>query len=494
MAEYYTTYLLKGKYTEKEVLSGSILSYISFSQHGFQLADFLCFTNYIIKKKKFKLVLIIVDASFSPVNFAGLEEISHQIEKLQHYGISVYLYAPSYNMSTLYLAAMVDKAFIHPVGNICFGGFYKNRISAAPLLEKMGIKFRTIKTGELKDTFAAFGDNVAESDFPKWLLQDYEQAFIQQIEKNQYGKVLYKRLSEEKVLSAGEVKELGFLDEIATLTEVFHQITGKGYYPKKTKISLKNKKGYKKKKIAIVFANGEIVDGMGTSLFNGTKKTMSSSRIIGIINYLKQKRSIKAVLIRIDSTGGSSSAGYDLYQAVKKLSERKLTVVSIGNYATSAAYWMALGGNIVFANSTSVIGAVGAVTTKPYILEAMEKAGIQVTTEKLRDADVINFFEEYSETTKAGMQKWLGGILTLFLDAIKAHCNIDEETLNIVSSGCSISGNYAWKHGLVDQLGGIDQALEYIYDQLGGTSVEYWYYPENKIPVLYKKLFHINVK
>lgn len=494
MAEYYTTYLLKGKYTEKEVLSGHIFSYMTVSQHGFQLADFLCFTNFVIKKKKVKLVLIIIDSSFNPVSFAGLEEVSYQMEKLQHHGIAVYLYAPSYNMSTLYLAARADKAFIHPVGNVCFGGFYKNHISVAPLLEKIGIKLRTIKTGELKDTFASFGDDVAESDFPKWLLQNYEQAFIQQIEKNQCGKELYKRLSEEKILSASEVKEIGFLDEEATLTEVFQRITEKGFYPKKVKVSLKNKKGYWKKKIAIVFANGEIMDGMGTTLFNGTKKTMSSGRIIGIINYLKRKQSIKAVLFRIDSTGGSSSAGYDLYQAVKKLSKQKLTVISIGNHATSAAYWMALGGNIVFANSTSVIGAVGAVTAKPYILEAMEKAGIQVTTEKLGNTDVINFFEEYSETTKAGMERWLDGVLLHFLDAIKEHCKADEETLNIVSSGCSFSGNYAWKHGLIDQLGGIEQALEYIHNQLGEKTVKYWYYPENKISLLYKKLLRINVK
>lgn len=494
MAEYYTTYLLKGKYTEKEVLSGHMLSYMATTQHGFQLADFLCFTDSLIKMKKVNLVLLIVDSSFSPVNFAGLEEISHQMEKLQHHGIAVYLYAPSYNISTLYLSASADKVFIHPIGNICFGGFYKNHISAAPLLEKLGIKFRTIKTGKLKDTFASLGDDVEESVFPKQLLQDYEQAFIQQIEKKQCGKALYKRLSEEKVLSASEAEEFGFLDETATLTGLFQGIMEKGFCPKKIKVSLKNRKIFWKNKIAIVFANGEIVDGTGMSLLNSTKKTMSSGRIIGIINYLKRKKSVKAVLFRIDSTGGSSSAGYDLYQAIKKLSEEKLTVVSIGNYATSAAYWAALGGNIVFANTTSVIGAAGAVTTRPYILEAMEKAGIQIATEKLDNTDVINFFEEYSETTKAGMERWLDEILSYFLDAIKTHCKPDEETLNIVSSGCSFSGDYAWKHGLIDQIGGIEKALEYIHAQLGETSVKYWYYPENKVSFFYKKFLHIDAK
>lgn len=494
MAKYYTTYLLKGKYIEKEVLSENMLSYVEASKYGFQLANLLWFTNSLIKKKKVKLVLVIIDTSFSTVNFAGLEEVSYQMEKLRQHGIAVYLYAPSYNMSSLYLSASADRAFIHPLGNICFGGFYKNHISVAPLLERLGIKFTTIKTGVLKDTYASFGDNVVESEFPKRLLQDYEQAFIQQIEKKQYGKELYKKLSEEKVLSANEVKELGFLDETEALTDVLRKIMEKGLRPQKVKVSLKNKKDFWKKKVAIVFANGEIIDGMGTPCLNGGKKTMNSGKIISVINYLKRKKSIKAVLLRIDSTGGSSSAGYDLYQAVRKLSEQKLTVVSIGNYATSAAYWMTLGSNTIFANTTSVIGAVGAVTTKPCILEAMEKAGIQVTTEKLGENDVINFFEEYNETTKEGMEKWLNGILSHFMDAIKAHCKADEGTLKTVSSGCSFSGNYAWKHGLVDQIGGIDQALEHIQIQLGEESVKYWYYPENRVPLLYKKLFHIKTK
>ena len=494
MAEYYTTYLLKGKYIEKEVLSGHILSYMNAAQNGFQFADFLCFTSSVIKKNKVKLVLIIVDTSFSPVNFAGLEEIVQQMEKMQHYGITVYLYAPSYNMSTLYLAASADKTFIHPIGNICFGGFYKNHFSAAPLLKKLGIKFETIKTGALKDTFASLGDDVEESDFPKRLLQDYEQLFVQQIEKKSCGKELYKKLLKEKVFSAKETIDIGFLDEAVTLTELFHKIMEEGFALKKVKASLKNRKGFWKKKVAIVFINGEIIDGMGVSFLNGTKKTVSSGRIIGIINCLERKKSVEAVLFRIDSTGGSSSAGYDLYKAIKKLSEKKLTVVSIGNYVTSAAYWMALGGDTIFSNASSVIGAVGAVTTRPYFLDAMEKVGISVMTEKLENTETINFFEEYSESTKVRMEKWLDEILLHFVDAVKTHCKLDEETLNIISSGCSFSGKYAWKQGLVDQLGGIDQALNYIQTKLGDIAVEYWYYPENKVPMLYKKLFGLNAK
>lgn len=494
MAEYYTTYLLKGKYTEKETVSENIFSCVATAQYGVQLVELFNFTEALIKKKNVKLVLMIVDSSFSPVNFAGLEEIALQMEKLRHHDIHVYLYAPSYNMSTLYLAASAEKVFIHPIGNICFGGFYKNHISTAPLLEKLGIKFNTIKTGKYKDTFASLGDSIAESDFPKQLLRDYEDTFIQQIKKKWIKKGLYRKLSEEKIFSASEAKELGFLDEMAALPDVFNKIIEEGIYPKKVKVLLKNKKTVWKKKVAIVFANGEIVDGAGASLFHVTKKTMSSSKIIGIINRLKRKKSIKAVLFRIDSTGGSSSAGYDLYQAVKKLSEQKLTVISIGNYATSSAYWMALGGNIIFADSTSVIGAVGAVTARPYILEALEKVGIQVTTEKLEDTDVINFFEEYGEEAQIGTERWLSEILSFFLEAIREHCKVDEKTLEIISSGCSFSGIYAWKHGLIDQVGGIEQALEYIRTQLGEIPVKYEYYPENKVPLFYKKLLHICAK
>ena len=494
MAKYYTTYFLKGKYTEIGSGSEKILSCVGANQYGVQLASLFNFTEYLIKKQNVQLVLIIVDSSFSPVNFAGLEEISGQMEKLRNHNIHVYLYAPSYNMSTLYLAASAEKVFIHPIGNICFGGFYKNRISAAPLLEKLGIKFQTIKTGKFKDTFSSLGDFVEESNFPNQLLQDYEYTFVQQVQKKWKEKDLYRKLSEENIFSAGEAKKIGFLDEIATLPEVLQEITENGIYPKKIKISLKNSKNIWKKKIAIVFANGEIIDGTGAALFHVTKKNMSSSKIIGIINRLKRKKSIKAVLFRIDSTGGSSSAGYDLYQAVKRLSEQKLTVISIGNYATSSAYWMALGGSTIFADSTSVIGAVGAAMTRPYILEALEKIGLQVTTEKLENTEVINFFEEYSEEAKRGTEKWISEIMNHFLEAIREHCDLDKKTLEIISDGCSFSGSYAWKHGLIDQIGGIEQALEYIRTQLGEVPVKYEYYPENKIPLLYKKLFHIASK
>lgn len=494
MAKYYTTYFLKGKYTEIGSGSENIFSCVGADQYGVQLVSLFNFTEYLIKKQNVQLVLIIVDSSFSPVNFAGLEEISGQMEKLRNHNIHVYLYAPSYNMSTLYLAASAEKTFIHPIGNICFGGFYKNRISAAPLLEKLGIKFQTIKTGKFKDTFSTLGDFVEESSFPNQLLQDYEYTFVQQIQKKWNEEILYRKLLEENIFSAGEAKKIGFIDKIATLPEVLQEIMESGNYSKKIKKSLKSTKCFWRKKIAIVFANGEIVDGTGTALFHVTKKNMSSSKIIGIINKLKRKKNIKAVLFRIDSTGGSSSAGYDLYQAVKRLSIQKLTVISIGNYATSSAYWMALGGNTIFADSTSVIGAVGAAMTRPYILEALEKIGIQVTTEKLENTEVISFFEEYGEAANKGSKKWISEIMSYFLEAITEHCEIDKETLELISDGCSFSGNYAWKHGLIDQIGGIEQALEFIRTQLGEASIEYEYYPENKIPLLYKKIFRIGSK
>ena len=466
-----------------------MLSCISVAQYGTQLVDFFRFTEKVVKNKKIELVLLIVEPSFSPVSFAGLEELSLQMEKLRHHGVLIYLYAPSFNMSTLYLAASAEKVFIHPIGNICFGGFYKNFFSVRPLLEKTGIKFNILKTGKLKDTFAALGDSVPKNDFTKQLLQDYEDAFIRQVEKKWADKELYSKLLEGKIFSASEAKEKGFIEEIANLTEVFHKIIEKGLYLRKVKTSSKNKRVRIGKTIAVVFVNGEITDGVGSSLFDFTKKTIRSDKIMGIIKKLKNKKAIEAVLFRIDSVGGSSSAGYDMYQAIKNLSEKKLTVISIGNYATSAAYWMALGGNVIYADATSVIGAVGAITTRPYIFEALEKVGIQVTAEKLEETGVISFFEEYGEAATAGTEKWLSEIMSLFLSAVKEHRKIDDKTLEIISSGCSFSGSYAWTHGLIDQIGGIDQAMEYIRFKLGKSSLKFEYYPENKNSLLLRKLF-----
>ena len=83
---------------------------------------------------------------------------------------------------------------------------------------------------------------------------------------------------------------------------------------------------------------------------------------------------------------------------------------------------------------------------------------------------------------------------SLFSDIDEKHQKIFKETLELISDGCSFSGNYAWKHGLIDQIGGIEQALEFIRTQLGEASIEYEYYPENKIPLLYKKIFRIGSK
>lgn len=490
MAEYYATYIIKGKYIDKQSISNNLISYTTIGRTGFKLIDFLAFADRVIKNKKIKLVFIIIDATFSPVSFAGLEEIRYQIEKIQKNGIDVYMYAPSYNLSTLYLSAGVEKVFIHPIGNVCFSGFYKRNFSAAPLLKNIGIQFTTIKTGIYKDTFLPFGDTVAENNFSKLLLEDFRNEFIQQMKKKKSSQSIYEILSGKAFLSANIAKKLEIVDEIASLSEIFSQIAEKGHKLKKIKYSLKNRKYFLKKRVAIVYINGEIVAG-NSSLENISKKTINSNKIIHIISYLQRKKSIDAVLFRINSTGGSSSAAYDIYRAIKEISKYKLTVVSIGNYATSAAYWIALGAKIIFANSTSVLGAIGVVTARPNFSELFSNIGVEVTTDKLENTAVANYFEECSEETNEEMKTYLDEVLIYYKDAINEHCGIDNDWLDNISQGQTFSGKYAINNGLIDKIGGIEQALEYIKSQFSGSEVTYLHYPENKIPFFIKKIYNI---
>lgn len=138
------------------------------------------------------------------------------------------------------------------------------------------------------------------------------------------------------------------------------------------------------------------------------------------------------------------------------------------------------------------MGAIGVVTAKPNSSGLLSNIGIEVTTNKLEGTSVTNYFEECSKEINEEMKAYLDEVLVYYKDAISEHCGIDSNRLDDVSQGQNFSGSYAIKNGLIDKIGGMEQALEYIKSQIAVSETTYLFYPQNKIPLFIKKIFNIH--
>ncbi|NEP12958.1 MAG: signal peptide peptidase SppA [Symploca sp. SIO2C1] len=418
------------------------------------------------------------DDAGSSTGFATLKEVRKALERFQAAGKQIITYDVDLGEKEYYLSSIADKVFLNPIGTIEIDGFSSQQQFLKGALEKFGIGVQVVRVGKYKSAVEPFlveqlsPESKEQTRALLWALWG---EFLSTVGKSREltPKQLQGIADSQGVLLATEALERGLVDQVAYFDEVvdeLKELTGNSKEDKSfQQIKLTTyadvdspniKKSYSENKIALVYAEGSIVGGQGGSQQIGSESLSKELR------KLRLDKDVKAVVLRINSPGGSATASEIIQREVVLTSEQKPIIISMGDVAASGGYWIATYGDRIFAEPTTITGSIGVFGLLLNIQEIANQNGITwdvVKTSRFADSQTIT--RPKTEQELAIYQKFVDQIYNQFLDKVAESRKIPRQKVEEIAQGRVWSGVDAKKLGLVDEIGGIDQAIEYAAKQ-----------------------------
>ncbi|MEA5418519.1 signal peptide peptidase SppA [Spirulina sp. CCNP1310] len=424
-----------------------------------------------------RIVALLIDGrqGEAGLGFAMLRELRPALEAFQASGKKIVAYGVDWGEGSYYLGSIADPVVINPLGSMEMNGLSAEQSFLTGALDRFGIGVQVLRVGEYKSAVEPFTETEFSPENREQLTallgdlwgdfltvvggdRDKTPQQLQQIAANQ-GILL-----PEAALTAGLVDEIAYFDEIAVqlreLTEeteepkrYFRQISLSNYYQNDVSLASSS---YHSQNVAVLYAEGEIVYG------EGEIEQIGSDRLIRQLRELRDDDSIKAIVLRVNSPGGSATASELILRELQLTREEKPIVISMGNVAASGGYWIAMGGDRIFAETNTITGSIGVFGLLLNLEGITNNNGITwdtVKTAPLADLDTISRPKTDAEIAK--IQQFVDQIYTLFLEKVAKGRDLPPAQVAALAQGRVWSGADALSNGLVDEIGGLERAIAY---------------------------------
>ncbi|MDB9308235.1 signal peptide peptidase SppA [Aphanizomenon sp. CS-733/32] len=434
----------------------------------------------------------------SAVGYASLKEIRQALEKFRKTGKKIIAYSPDWREKEYYLSSVANQVIVNPMGAMEMNGLSSQPMFLAGAFEKYGVGVQIVRVGKFKGAVEPLIlDKLSPENREQTqkLLDDVWGEWRTSVGASR--KILPQKLqaiaNSQPILEATEAKSNSLVDTIAYEDQVFtdlKKLTGNSEKDQTfTKISLGDyaevpgKSSNSDHKIAIVYAEGEIVNG------SGDEGQIGGDNFAKIFSKIRQNDQIKAVVFRINSPGGSATAAEIMQREIKLTRQIKPVIVSMGDVAASGGYWIASDSNRIFAQANTITGSIGVFGVLFNGQKLGNNNGItwdSVKTAQYADQQTIS--RPKSPQELAVYQRSVDRIYNLFLQKVSQGRKIPTAKVAEIAQGRVWSGTAAKQIGLVDEIGGLNVAIEYAAKQAKlGTDWEIQEYPRGTTFV--EKLF-----
>lgn len=438
-----------------------------------------------------RIVAIYLDGTNanSTVGYASLKEIRQALEKFRKTGKKIIAYSTDWSEREYYLSSVANQIVVNPMGAMEVNGLSSQPMFLSGAFQKYGVGVQIVRVGKFKGAVEPLIlDKLSPENREQTqkLLDDVWGEWRTSVGTSR--KVLPQKLqaiaNSQPILEATAAKSNGLVDTIAYQDQVFtdlKKLTGKNEKDKTfTKISLGDYAEVPGKsldsdhKIAIVYAEGEIVNGSGD---NGQ---VGGDNFAKIFSKIRQNDQIKAVVLRINSPGGSATAAEIMQREIKLTRQVKPVIVSMGDVAASGGYWIASDSNRIFAQPNTITGSIGVFGVLFNGQKLGNNNGITWDTVKTAQyADQQTISRPKSPQELALYQRSVNNIYNLFLQKVSLGRKLPTAKVAEIAQGRVWSGTAAKQIGLVDEIGGLNVAIEYAAKQAKlGTNWELQEYPQ----------------
>jgi protease-4 len=402
-------------------------------------------------------------------SFAHAEEIADAIRVLRAHGKKVLCSWEDAGPKAIYACASADRIVVNPAGGVRYAGLKSEYIYLKGLLDKIGVRADFVRVGPHKSAPEQFTNEhagpVAASDHIDMLRQQ-EAVFVR-------NESLYRRMSEEHVREvtrqgpfvAIEAREAGLVDGFAfddELDRATRELAGHDNLP-----YLENEDETRapsafagRRKIAILYLDGDIVDGRSQHVPILDMRLVGSYSMAEAIKQLREDSSVGAVVLRIESPGGSSLASDVMWRELVLLGKRKPLIVSMGTVAASGGYYVASASKDIFALPLTVTGSIGVFYGKADLSGLLDKIGVTIDTYKTAPrADAESLFRGFTEDEERELAHKVDQFYDTFLDRVSQSRGMTKAEVDAVGRGRVWMGQQAIEKHLIDHLGGLRDAL-----------------------------------
>jgi protease-4 len=405
-------------------------------------------------------------------NMAVLQEMRSEIKRARAGGKKVVAFMDGQaDFSEYYLASAADKIVIPYAGEVGPLGIGLTALLYKNFLAKLGIEFERFpcRDCEYKSAYASY----TEEKFPEGykeqineILDDIYNEWLTDISKDRGIELSkLKDLADGRLMLPTTGKEEGLIDEIGFYDFADSLVTEMAGAPVDERLELRtvSHKRYDwgvPKRVAVVFAMGAILDGKNrTDFMEGN--VMGNETMTKILSKVEKDKSVKAVVWRIDSPGGSGYASDVIWHGLEKLKKKKPLVSSMGMVAGSGGYWIAMNSDKIVADPLSFTGSIGVTGLKPVLAGTYDKLGINRETFKRGEhTDMFSTARHMTEDEMNMILDYVDQFYVYFVEKVAEGRGMTEEEVRKIGGGHVYTGRRALSIGLVDQLGGLEEAIQ----------------------------------
>ncbi|MDR2691231.1 MAG: signal peptide peptidase SppA [Dysgonamonadaceae bacterium] len=459
-------------------------------------------------KENDKIEGIYLKAGMLQTGFASARQIREALLSFKESGKFIVAYGDQYAQNAYYAASVADRIYLNPEGIFTFQGLGMNIQFEKGFYEKLGVEWQVFKVGTFKSAVEPYildkmSDENKEqrtsilNDIWETLLADISESRNIPVEKlKQYADECMTFADPETIAANQFVDGLKYKDEVEA--DLKRQLALAD--DEDLKIARVNNiksvhsgiEKLSKDKIAILFAEGTIIGDEQAQFFNSG--TITAKKYMEEINKLKKDKDVKAVVFRVNSRGGSAFASEQIHHAVKALKEVKPIVVSMGDYAASGGYYISAPASKIVAEPTTITGSIGIFGLIPSGASLAGKIG--TTYDQTGTGKFSNFTREtvsipllgadlvlsrpFDADESAIMQAYIERGYDTFLSRCAEGRGKTKAEIDSIGQGRIWSGNQALANGLVDKLGGIDDAVEIAANLAGIEQYSIGEYPQQK--------------
>lgn len=430
-----------------------------------------------VAKENDKVKGIYLEGGALQSDFASNEELRRALLDFKKSKKWIIAYADSYSQGTYYIASVADRVLLNPSGMLDWHGIAQQTTFYTGLMEKLGIKAQVFKVGTFKSAVEPFtlkqmseANRLQMSELIGGLWKDMctTVGASRQLSPDSLNSYADRYLA---LTDAKDYKQLKLVDDLVYIDQVralLQQRAGgemKLVTPNTLSVLMQQEGD---DQIAVYYASGNIVDVAGTGVLMGGDNEIVGEKVVSDLDKLAKDKHVKAVVLRINSGGGSAYASEQMWRAVQLLKQKKPVVVSMGGVAASGGYYMACGAQRIFADPTTITGSIGIFAMIPEASELLtQKLGLNFDVVKTnRASDFGGRALRIDELGGAALQKHVNHGYALFLKRVADGRSAAGRRMSInevdnIGQGRVWTGRKALQIGLVDQLGSLNEAITY---------------------------------